>query len=443
MAWKIILWYILLLLVTVSLLSGLTFWANRQALLGEKRQVLETAVSQIRGTLDEQGQGQAVDINDSEALNGNLPKGVTIQLTSLKGAVLQEKGNLNVMLPLQQDVGPETSVIGGREVLFMARPVLSGGKTIGYIQGVAELEEVELAVKVLLRQLFLVGGAALLLAVLGGLFLSRRVLAPLESLNREISRLTANNLNRRLALRGNGDELDQLGQNFNHMLNRLEVSFNQQKQFVADASHELRTPLMVILGYADILKRWGAENPAVVRKSAEAMVDETRMMTKLVDNLLTLAREELSLTLTQVNLGELIVESTAGLPVLRSLAVEYELMPDIELQGDPLYLKQLIRIILDNAGKYVPRGGVVRISLRSAGDRAKIMIEDNGPGLPPDALETIFNRFYRADEARSRTVPGHGLGLNIAKMIVEAHGGKIWAENVEPHGARFCIELPQ
>ncbi|WP_075364298.1 sensor histidine kinase [Desulfosporosinus metallidurans] len=443
LAWKITLWYILLLLLTVLMLSTLTYWGNSQALHQEKRQVLENAVTRVLSSLDEQQEGQAVDIRDPEALKGNVPKGVTLQLTSVQGAVLQMGGNISAQLPVEQQAGPEIRVLNGKDVYYMARPILSNGKQIGSLQAVIELEDVELAQTVLLRQLLWLGGSALLLAAIGGYILSRQVLTPIEDLNREISLLTANDLNRRLPLRGNGDELDLMGRNFNHMLERLEGSFKQQKQFVANASHELRTPLMVIRGHADILQRWGAEDPAIVRDSATAVVDETKMMTRLVENLLTLAREELQLTLVSLNLSELIIESTKGLPFLRSFMVNYDLLPDIELRGDALYLKQLIRIILENAGKYVPSGGKIRIGLQSDEDNVKILIEDNGPGLPSNALEVIFDRFYRVDEARSRKVPGHGLGLSIAKRIVDAHNGEIWAENVEPHGARFCVVLPR
>ena len=442
LAWKITLWYILLLLLTVLMLSTLTYWGNSQALHQEKRQVLENAVTRILGTLDEQQEGQAVDIRDPEALKGNVPKGVTVQLASLRGVVLQMVGNIRVQLPVEQLSGPNIRAMNGKDVYYMARPILSSGKRIGSLQAVVDLEDVELAQTVLLRQLMWLGGSALLLAAIGGYILSRQVLAPLEDFNREISLLTANDLNRRLPSRGNGDELDLLRRNFNHMLERLEGSFKQQKQFVANASHELRTPLMVIRGHADILQRWGAEDPAIVRDSATVVVDETKMMTKLVENLLTLAREELHLSLVSLNLTELIIESSKGLPFLRSFVVNYDLLPDIELRGDVLYLKQLLRIILENAGKYVPPGGKIRIGLQSGKENVKILIEDNGPGLPPDALEVIFDRFYRVDEARSRKVPGHGLGLSIAKRIVDAHGGRIWAENLEPHGARFCVVLP-
>lgn len=442
LAWKITLWYILLLLLTVFILSAITYWGNSQDLHREKKQVLETTVSRVLSSLDDPTDGQAGNISDPEALNDNVPKGVTIQLTSLQGKVVQKGGNIQLLLPSGQQAGPEIRNLDGKDVYYMARPIISGGKLIGTLQGAADLEDVELAETVLLRQLLWLGGSALLLASLGGLFLSRKVLAPLAELNREISLLTANDLNRRLPLRGSGDELDLLGQNFNHMLQRLETSFQQQKQFVANASHELRTPLMVIRGHADILQRWGAEDPLIVRDSATAVIEETTMMTKLVENLLTLAREELHLNLVPLNLSELIIESARDLPFLRSFTVKYDLLPDIEVKGDVLYLKQLIRIILENAGKYVPSGGLIGIYLQKIENIVRIVIEDNGPGFPPDALELIFDRFYRVDEARSREIPGHGLGLSIARRIVQAHGGRIWAENLEPHGARFCMDLP-
>lgn len=442
LAWKITLWYIILLLITVLMLSTLTYWANSQTLYQEKRQILENAVTHVLSSLSDQQEGQNVDIRDPEALKGNVPKGVTIQLTSARGEVLQMSGNIIAQLPVEQQAGPEIRSLNGGDVYYMACPIQSNGKQIGSLQAVIELEDVDLAQDVLLRQLLWLVGSALLLAAIGGYILSRRVLVPLEDLNREISLLTADDLNRRLPVRGNGDELDLLGKNFNHMLERLEGSFQQQKQFVANASHELRTPLMVIQGHADILQRWGAADPAIVRDSATAMLEETQMMTKLVENLLTLAREELQLTLVPLNMSELVVESTRGLNFLRSYGVTYDLLPNIELKGDVLYLKQLIRIIIENAGKYVPPGGKIRIRLQKEEESVKVLIEDSGPGLPPDALEVIFDRFYRVDEARSRKVQGYGLGLSIAKKIVEAHGGRIWAENIPPHGARFCVVLP-
>lgn len=131
-----------------------------------------------------------------------------------------------------------------------------------------------------------------------------------------------------------------------------------------------------------------------------------------------------------------------GLPYLQNFQIEYDLVPDVRIEGDVLYLRQLLRIIVENDGKYVPKGGKIQITLSKIRDKVLIKIQDNGPGIPAEALEAIFDRFYRVDLARSRNVPGHGLGLSIAQRIVEAHHGRIWAENAASHGAVFNIEIP-
>ncbi|MHB1404483.1 MAG: sensor histidine kinase [Desulfitobacteriaceae bacterium] len=440
LAWKIALWYMLLLLLTVLMLSGLTYFGNRQALVREKRQFLENSVAQISNILNDRGEGQAMDIRDSELFKGNVPQGVNLQISSLSGDVIQHTGSS--LLPVAADVNPEIRVFNGEDFVYVARPIQSQGKIIAYLQGTLDLDDVELAQRVLLKQIFVVGGSALLFAALGGLILARQVLSPLAKLNAAISGLTARDLSQRLPLKGNGDELDRLGQNFNRMLERLEISFAQQKQFVANASHELRTPLMVIGGHADILERWGAADPGVVKDSAHAIANEVGMMTKLVENLLTLAREELVLSLSVVNLSELVMEGTSGLPFMRTHQVQYDVASEVYVHGDALYLKQVLRIIMENASKYVPPGGHIVIRLQNEDERALITIEDDGPGIPPESLETVFDRFYRVDQARSRSVPGYGLGLSIAKKIVEQHQGRMWAENVDPHGACFWVELP-
>lgn len=439
LAWKITIWYMLLLLFTVIVLSGLTYWGNHQDLLKEKAQILENTVTRVIYSLNESNEKNSMDIDDPGLLSSNLAKGVSLQITSTTGKVLSHTGK--TILPVAQDAGPEIRNLNGDEVYYLASPIQIKGKTVGYIQGTIDLEEIESAEKILIRQLLLLGFSGCILAALGGLFLSRQVLSPLEKLNRAVSQFTANDLHKRLPVKGNGDELDRLGENFNKMMQRLEKSFTQQKQFVADASHELRTPLMVIRGHADILQRWGADDPTIVRDSASAIGEEVGLMTKLVERLLTLARGDLTLNLAPVNLSELVIDSTAGLPFLSSFTIEYDISPDIMVYGDALYLRQVLRIIMENAGKYVPAKGRINMILQAEGDKVKLSIEDNGPGIPPEALENIFNRFYRVDQARSRRVSGYGLGLSIARMVIEQHQGKIWAENVEPHGARFCIEL--
>lgn len=441
LAWKITLWYIGLLLLTVFMLSALIYWGNRQALLKEKLILLNDTVAQALAVVSANNGGLGNTIQELNSLGDNIPRGVTLQISSTSGGVLWRSGHN--ALPYAENVTPEIRVFEDEDIYYAARPIQTKGITLGYLQAAVDLREVEVAQRILLSQLIWIGVSAVLLAAIGGLFLARQVLYPVEALNKEISQLTARDLHRRLPLRGNGDELDRLGQSFNKMLGRLERSFEQQKQFVADASHELRTPLMVIRGHADILQRWGADDPAVTRESAKSVSDEVATMSKLVDNLLILAREDFNLTLDRLNLSELIIDGTAGLPYLQEFNLEYDIPSDVSIVGDAIYLKQVLRIILENASKYVPSGGTIKITLSEQAQLVQLSIADNGPGIPEAELEHIFDRFYRIDKARSRTVPGHGLGLSIAKRIVEQHGGRIWAENIDPHGAHFIIDLPK
>lgn len=165
-------------------------------------------------------------------------------------------------------------------------------------------------------------------------------------------------------------------------------------------------------------------------------------MTRLVKNLLTLAREEVQLNISEVNLSQLMLKSTEDFLYIGSYQVDYQIEPGVIIKGEQVFFKQVIRTLLENIAKYVPSGTYVGLCLHKLPDRVRLIFEDNGPGIPEDALEAVFDRFYRVDEARSRQIPGHGFGLSIAKRFVELHQGRIWAENVQPHGARFIVELP-
>lgn len=439
LTWKITLWYVLLLLVTVLVLSALIYWANERSLLQAKAELLKNSVTQVLNFYSEASEGDTESIENSDLIK-EVSRGVFIQVSSKDAKNVRMISG--IALPVEQNTSLQLRRVSGREVYYLARPINAQGKTFGYLQAAIDLQDVMSAQATLLRQLLLLSISAVILAALGGVILSHQVLGPLNKLNKEIADMSVQDLNRRLNVRENGDELDALIGNFNKMLDRLERAFIQQKQFVSNASHELRTPLMVIGGHADILQRWGAEKPNVVRDSARSINEEVRLMTKLVEDLLTLAKEDLGLNLTGLDLSELVLQSASGLPFLQGYQVVFDVISNVTVKGDALYLKQLVRIILENAGKYVPPKSTIKISLSKNQAGAYLCIEDNGPGIEQEALKDIFLRFYRVDEARSRSNQGYGLGLSIAKMIVEQHGGTIWAENVAPHGAKFCISLP-
>ena len=244
-------------------------------------------------------------------------------------------------------------------------------------------------------------------------------------------------------------ELSGLEAAVNNMLKRLAASQKKQIRFVDDASHELRTPITVIQGYAHMLERWGKDDPAVMDEAIEAIETETAHMKTLVDQLLFLARGDMDrLVLAQERID------AAGL--MRELHEEYEMIdadheyvcpiPEdaapLYVVGDVTMLKQALRVLLDNAGKYTPKKGTITLQAQRDGSEIRCSVADNGVGIPSDDLPRIFDRFFRGATARSGT-QGSGLGLSIAKWIVDTSGGRIDVVSAPELGTKMTIVLPE
>jgi heavy metal sensor kinase len=261
--------------------------------------------------------------------------------------------------------------------------------------------------------------------------------------------ITAERLEERLPVDNPNDELGRLATVFNQTLTRLESSFDQMRRFTADASHELRTPLTAMRSVGEIGLR-GRREPSDYREIIGSMLEEVDRLSLLVDRLLTLSRAdsgEAMLARDRVDLRELAEEVTAQLDVLaeekeQSLAVEAAGLP--VCVGDRMVLRQALLNLVDNAIKYSPAGGriAVRVSLTPEG-MAVLDVSDTGPGIPTEMQPRVFDRFYRADQARSReNGGGAGLGLSIARWAVEVNGGQLTLESREGPGATFRITLP-
>jgi len=230
-------------------------------------------------------------------------------------------------------------------------------------------------------------------------------------------------------------------------LDRLETAYNRQKQFVSDASHELRTPIAVLQGYANLLQRWGKDAPDVRDEAINAILNETESMKELVENLLFLARHDkrtLKLEYQRFPVGDLLREIVKETELIaREHKVVTGAIEDCRLTADRGAIKQALRIFLDNAIKYTPKGGFIYLSCQLSGGRCRVSIRDTGIGIQKDDLQRIFDRFYRADQSRSgQTVGGHGLGLSIARIIVSSHGGRIHVRSRVGQGSTFTISLP-
>ena len=277
--------------------------------------------------------------------------------------------------------------------------------------------------------------------------LNKRVLAPIRDIASMAETLSESNLSNRINIAGTKNELKDLATVINRMLDRIERSYNSQKQFVSDASHELRTPISVIRGYTDMLKRWRKDDPEVLDEGISAISQETEGMKDLVESLLFLARHDKKTLMMEISsfdpaeiVNEVRKEETMVHTDYRFDLAEIESM---QIKADRNMMKQVLRILCDNAVKYSESGSVVTLSCKkNAEGMCCLSVKDEGQGISQEDLPKIFDRFYRSDKARKSETGGHGLGLSIARIIVIAHNGKIRVRSKPGYGTTFCVLLP-
>ena len=277
--------------------------------------------------------------------------------------------------------------------------------------------------------------------------LNKRVLAPIRDITNMADTLSESNLSNRINIAGTKNELKDLATVINRMLDRIERSYNSQKQFVSDASHELRTPISVIRGYTDMLKRWGKDDPEVLEEGIAAISQETEGMKDLVESLLFLARHDkktLMMEISAFDPAELIREIRKEESMVHTdHSFIAERLDKMSVNADRNMLKQVIRILCDNAVKYSDAGTSITLSCaRNDEGGCCLSVKDEGQGISQEDLPKIFDRFYRSDKARKSETGGHGLGLSIARIIVVAHNGKLKVRSKPGYGTVFSVLLP-
>lgn len=293
---------------------------------------------------------------------------------------------------------------------------------------------------------------ALVLTGLGGYFLARKSLAPVAEMSRRAATIGATNLHERLPVKNEKDELGNLAQIFNALLVRLENSFEQQRRFMADASHELRTPLAIVRGESEVALAKEDRPQDELRESLSIVHDESNRLTKIVEDLFTLARADagqFAASFKEIYLDELLAECTRAVQVLakkRNIKFELAVLEEMPLSGDELLLRRLFLNLFDNAIKYNHEGGKVSVSAKKDASAYRILISNTGAKISVEEQEKIFERFYRADKARSRAeetvTSGSGLGLSIARWIAELHHGTIKVVSSAENENVFAVILP-
>ncbi len=454
---------LLLLLGTLALylaVSRTTFTLIEEALEADARAVVSLPWFRID------------DVNGTESgaygrVHGRSPYGKTgvstslFQTRDLDGAVLDRSHALGTIeLPLSpagfaavRDLKPwtETAVIGDGRLLIHSRPLYQRGEMVGIIQVARPLDEYDQTVTALITSLG--AGAALgaLLSFGASWLLVGAALRPIDRITQEAAEIGAErDLARRVSYAGPNDEVGRLAATLNQMLAELHAGYRQvaqalqtQRRFVADASHELRTPLTTVRGNLELLGREPPIDPEDRRAVLRDTIDEAERMMRLVNDLLALARADAGWrpALSALPVAPLVEEVRRQSLLLdhgRPVSVEVE--PGLAAVGHRDLLKQVLLILVDNALKHTPPGTPVSVTARREGDQASIVVRDEGPGIDPALLPQIFERFFRADAARS--AGGAGLGLSIARSLLEAQGGTIAVESRLGQGSSFTVRLP-
>ncbi|MEG2987910.1 MAG: HAMP domain-containing sensor histidine kinase [Oscillospiraceae bacterium] len=269
----------------------------------------------------------------------------------------------------------------------------------------------------------------------------------LRLLSRQLGSINAKHLDTRLAVDSTQQELRDLAGAINAMLDRINAAYRAQMRFVSDASHELRTPIAVIQGYASLLNRWGKDDKETMQEAIDAIGSEADSMKQLVEQLLFLARgdnDSMKIELCDCDLTELaaeVLKETAMIDRTHPLKADWE--EAVIAHADPALMKQVMRILVDNACKYTPEGGQIVLAVHKTETEVRLSVQDEGQGIPQEALDHIFDRFYRTDQSRARQTGGAGLGLSIARWVVERHGGWFEVTSREHIGTKMTIVLPQ
>jgi len=317
------------------------------------------------------------------------------------------------------------------------------------IRVAAPLESTELTLRRLGEVLLWATPGVLLIASLGGFWISRKALKPVDAITRAAQSIGIENLSERLEVPAAGDELARLSETWNGMLERLEVAVKRLSQFTADASHELRTPMALIRATAELTLR-RERSAETYREALRQILEETDRTTRLIEDLLLLARADAGLPAWPMDRVELT-------PLVRDvcqqgqiLAQERQLEISAEAPEQPVYvdahdpaLRRLLLLLVDNAVKYTPAGGRITVTVALDLSGPSVTVRDTGIGIPGASLPHVFERFYRVDESRNRQAGGAGLGLSIAQWIAQRHHASLEAESVEGRGSSFRVRFPR
>ncbi|MHB8618944.1 MAG: sensor histidine kinase [Chloroflexota bacterium] len=448
---RLTLWYVALLAIILVAFSAFLYLNLSRTLRVAEDQALRADAGQIAASLDIQN-GQP-RLNDLPIATGS---GSVVSLYDARGKrvlggtglhePLAAAGALTRAAAGTPSIGTVNGPAGQTWRVF-TRPAIQNGRIVAVLAVARTEEPIQAALNDLLGLLAIAIPLTLLLAVAGGLFLASRALDPIDRVTRAAGEIGARDLSRRLNLPDTPDEVGRLTTTFDGMLDRIEDAFHRERQFTADASHELRTPLSLLTSQAEVtLQR--PRKAAEYREALTNIRQDAARMEHLLSELLVLARADAGheqITREPLHLADLlddVISTMLPLACSRGVSLRAGDVAAVTAEGDQTRLTQLLVNLIDNGLKYTSAGGSVTVSIGREGDWAAIRVADTGVGIAPEHLPRLFERFYRADKARSRAEGGDGLGLAISQWIAQAHGGRISVESEPRQGSIFTLRLP-
>ena len=449
-------WYFLVFASGIAVFSVAAWFAMRASLYHATDEALEDRVRGVQRFMELQIASLSIpEIRDEFREHSVLgPGGDLFQVADGNGewlyrSVPLENNNVPIARPAELSQERfETAAVQGHVLRFYSQRVGVHGKPYT-VEVAAPMDELFEALERFRIMLLLTAPVLLVAASAGGYWISRRALAPVDAISKAAQKISIENMAERLDVPKTGDELARLSETLNEMLARLESSVRRMEQFTADASHELRAPVSLIRTTAEVavLKR---DRPAgEYLASLDEILEEAERTSQVVDSLMWLARAESSKEILErvpVDAGAVVQNAAEqGQRLARSRGVAFTLkLPaePLQIHADAEALRRALFILMDNAVKYTPEGGSVEAGLEARDGFAVASVADTGIGIDASDLPHVFDRFWRADKARSREQGGAGLGLSIAKWIVEMHGGEISVRSEMGKGSRFEVRLP-
>ena len=457
---RLTLWYVSLLAAILVGVLVMTYVLLARALYVRIDDSLQVIIQIVRTSLaNDLGEGQEIDDAARSTATELASRSYLVAIYDGGGRLLGEAGredDIVIPLPAVGDIpadGPsalltivEADDLDDRHRLAIQRIVVPPGIEYVIVVG-SSLEPTDEELESLRGILAYVVPLSLVIAGLGGWFLARRSLAPVVAMADRARQIGVGSLSARLPVANPRDELGTLAGTFNELLSRLEASVEQQRQFMADASHELRTPVTIARTAASVALQQPTRSEAEYRETLDIIEQETVRLSRIVDDLFTLTRADAGtypIRKTPMYLDELIddvVRATRVVAATRSVSILAQCIHPASHTGDEDLIRRLVLNVVDNAIRYSPPGGSVRVALDRSGDVYSISVSDQGPGIAAEVQAHIFERFYRVDTARTRD-GGAGLGLALARWIAQAHGGDISLAASSRLGSTFVITLP-